>query len=868
MRKPLGRTGLGLLLSKKTWSETLSRLTNAKSRQFPRLRISPTRILALRIRSRNEQLKAKYRGPFKFAVNLRSGRLPVLAFQAWLARQDLSSENHLATPLTRISQAEWKDVFDDLVGRGWSKEQLDHWIWIISAKDGDSRIQRLVSTDQPQPVFLLLLLLRNDETCRKAESLSDIIRYTSKHHIVQRPPDVPATYSAADRKRILTVSQFLIFMRRLIYHVQRINPRSIVGVAHFIAHYIQSIPNDPHHRSHRIDYRDQCRVYNTALFCLRRPAANQPMVNREFNWRAQKVLLAMSDGLSKSLVINQASYRAIREVLVGLRKTAEEKAVALRYTRSWPPYRQDFDGQDTKRTPEDDRSRSVKAGVLTIEAGYQKEEYDRALDALGGAGEDAPTIQTRSLSPKQWTGDKEDMNIYSNWAMNIRATRNSQEAWRAFNKFAEKTELEPNLQVYSEMFLKLYANPVDPDSTSDVLPGDSREAYPVHEGNYSQYELARLSPPSVSELYTEMLNRGIRPRGHGLHILVARAQSIEEGLRYLEDSGMPEDVIRSIGVLKQPSYSILQKMPLLCFNSYVKLLTRLQPNRQGDDQFSSYDLLPIRHAIKLVSIRLTPDRTEGATFRPPWYALLRALARPHIVVQNGPAAENDLEALSMFIDIFRSAHDCVGIDAEIFIQLCRAIQKAALSKLRSLSGMEPVDAPLLPHAPGLLSLLTTAFSQLTTPIVEDMPTSLPVSQYQFPLGPPHLHAYMRTLGFLDAKNEMVRLVSWMMDNYEHIDQEASHLNSRGPAMVAKTLCAFRALVGPTLSEGVHQELVNRMNRLVENGGHWRWPTSEEVGNYIGTDPCRATHTLQRRIMARARQDSWRDQNTQAEEAAV
>ncbi|KAI0531678.1 hypothetical protein GGR58DRAFT_492847 [Xylaria digitata] len=864
MRKPLARNGIGLLSSKQAWSQTLSRITSAKPHHFPRLRVSPTRILALRLRSWNEDQKKKYRGPFRFAANLRSGRLPVLTLQRWLLRQDLSSEVHLATSIAAKTQADWSDTFNNLAGRGWSREQLDHWVWILSGESGDVRVQRLISTDDPKPVFLLLLLLRSDETFRKAETLPSLIQYVSKHHIA-------ATGISADAqvnpRQILTVSQFLILMRRLVRHVQKVHPLSIVTVARLVAHYIESIPNDPHHRHHRTDYYDQCAIYNAALFCLKRPASDQPLANMEFNWRAQKVLLTMSDGLEKSLIINKASYQAIRQVLVGLKKSGEERAVALRYARSWPPYRQDFDGRDTKRTAEDDRSRSVKVGVLMQEAGYPENHYDRALGALGGMSEGSPTIQTRSLPPRHWTDEVEDSNLYSSWAMSVRATRNAQEAWRAFGKFAEKTGLAPTLQVYNEMFIKLQAAPVDPDSSSDLLPGDSRETFPVHDANYSQYELARLAPPTVSELYSEMINRGIKPRGHGLHHLIIHARSIHEGLRYLQDSGIPSHVIKSIAIFKLPSSQALRQIPLLCFSSYIQLLCRLQPTRQGHDRLFSDELYRIHHAIKLVSMRLAPRTTEGATFRPPWHAILRALARPHIAVKDGPAVENDLEALNLFLETFQAARSRIGVDSELFILLCRVIQKAALSRLSSLSEMERIEAPLIPHTEDLLNLTTSTFSQLTTPIVEKTPTSLPIPNFQFPLGPPHLHAYMRALGLLEAKDEMVKLVFWMIDNYGYLNQEANRLSSRGHAMIAKTLCAFHSFAGPALEEDEQQELTKCMDRLVANGGNWRWPTSEEVEHYAGADARSGSETLRHRIMARSYLNSMRDDD-QLEEVAA
>ncbi|TGJ81861.1 hypothetical protein E0Z10_g6886 [Xylaria hypoxylon] len=802
-----------------------------------------------------EEQKRKYRGPFQFAANLRSGRLPILTLQTWLSRQDLSSEVRLATSIAAKKPADWSDALNNLAGRGWSREQLDHWVWILSGENGDIRVQRLVSTDDPKPIFLLLLLLRSDEIFRKAETLSSLIQYTSKHHIAVTGTSADVQL---DPRKILTVSQFLILMRRLVRHVQKVHPQSIVTVARLAAHYIESIPSDPHHKHHRTNYHDQCAVYNAALFCFKRPASNQPLYNMEFNWRAQKALLTLSDGLDKSLIINNASYQAIRQVLVGLKKSSEERAVALRYAKSWPPYRQDFDGRDTKRTTEDDRSRSVKAGVLMKEAGYPENHYDRALDALGGISEGSPTIQTRSLPPRQWTGEAEDLNIYSSWAMSIRATRNTQEAWRAFGKFAENNGLEPTLQVYTEMFVKLNAAPVDPDSSSDLLPGDSRETFPVHDANYSQYELARLSPPTVSELYAEMIDRGIKPEGYGLHNLIVHARSIDEGLRYLQDSGISSHIINSITIFKLPSFQSLRRVPLLCFSSYIRLLCRLQPDRRGSDKLFSDELYRIRHAIKLVSMRLNPNTTEGATFRPPWYAILRALARPHIAVKNGPAAENDLEALNLFMETFQSARGGIGIDSELFMLLCRVIQKAALSRLRSLSEMECTEAPLIPHVEDLLDLTTSTFSQLTTPIVGEMPTSLPITHFMFPLGPPHLHTYMRALGFLEAKDEMIKLVFWMIDNYTHLNQEANRLSSRGHAMVAKTFCAFYSFAGPALEEDVQRELIDRMDYLIADGGNWRWPTSKEVEDYASADDYGGVETLRRRIIARSYLNPLRD----------
>ncbi|KAI1112372.1 hypothetical protein F5Y14DRAFT_421954 [Nemania sp. NC0429] len=837
--------------SKQAWSQVLSRTTNARARQFPQLSkaLSPSRILALCLMSKDNYQRSRFRLAIWQIINLRTGRLPILTLQYWLAKQDPSPEKELVVPIIPRTQADWDDALNGLAQRGWSKDHLDHWIWILSGENGDARVERLLSPSHlhPKPIFLLLLLLRSNESFRKPESLISLIHYTSTHHMARTCGTTPE--EQAHPRHVLTVTQFICLMRRLSYHVKIVHPPSIIAVAHLIADYIKSIPNDPHHTHHRTDYYHQCLVYNVALVCLRVPTPKDPLINMELNWRAQRFLLATSDGLDKPLIINKRTYQAIRKVLVGLKKSRGEKAVALRYAKSWPPYRQDFDGRDVKRTAADDMSRSVRAGVLMVEAGYPPSDYDRALDVLGGSNQGSPTIQTRSLPPKQWMGPKEGWNIYSHWAMSVRATRNAQEAWRIFNRFPGMPGLAPNREVYSEMFLKLQAATVDPEPGSDLLPGESRETFPVHDANYSPYELARLSPPTVPELYDEMISRGIRPGGYGLHSLVSHATSVEEGLRYLQDSGIPSEVIKSMAVFRQPSYAMLMKVPLLSFSSFIRLLCRLQPDRRGREKVPVDELHRIRHAIKLVSIRLAPDTVEGTTFRSPWQMILQELTRPHIAIRNGLTPENNVEVLALFVEVFRSARNSIGIDADLFMLLCRVIQRAALSRLSSLSNSRRAKGPLVPRAQDLFYLITSTFSELTTPIAEKKSASLQAAQFQYPLRSPHLHAYMRALGFLDAKKEMIRLAFWMLDNYGFVDQEADRLGARGQAMIASTFCAFHAFAGSALAEDntVQQELQDRMDRLIANGGHWRWPTPEEVEGYLSG----GSEILQRRNAARS-----------------
>ncbi|KAI1505094.1 hypothetical protein F5X99DRAFT_369489 [Biscogniauxia marginata] len=852
------RTGL-LSYSRQRYGQTLSRMAGSSRHRFYPLKYPPNRILALYLRCRKDEQRKRYAAALAFAARQRSERLPIVTLQMLLRKQDLSGHKELSDALHSISPARWRDTLNSVAARGWAEDNLNHWVWLLSGENGDDRIARFLSTEEPKPIFLLLLLFRRDEIIRKPESLVATLEYVSKHYITIAPG------SSAPAK-MLTPHTFLILLSRLILHIQRLAPRSIVTLARFAKEYIKEIPKHYGPKA----YRYQCLVFNTALQLFKRQASNQPLVNMEFNWRAQKLLLALSEGLEKPLVINKRSYRAIRQVLIGLKRSAEEKMAVRRSAKSWPPYRQDFDGVDARRMPEDDYTRSIKAGLLMAEAGYEPDNYDLALNTLGGMNDRSPTIPTRSQPPKEWKGEKKDWNLHTRWAMSIRATRNPQEAWRALRAFADQTSAPPNIQVYGEMFIKLLTENANPDL--DPLPGDLRENFPVHDANYSPYELARLTPPTVAELYDQMISQGIKPEGHYLYTLVTHAGSVEEGLRYLTDSNIDPVSISQLGLFKEPSHRALQRIPLLAFRSYIHLLCRIQPARQGQQRLPTDDLMRIRHAMKLVSIRLIPDTTEGATFRPPWYIILRALARPHIAVKNGTETENDIEALSMFIDVLRAAQRSVGLDPEFLILFCRVVQKAASSRLKLLQETQPTlpatEEPLLiPSAKSLSRALQTMFSSFTTPAELSRWVTSPMALKQ-PVGPVHLHGYMRALAFLDDQVAMMDLATWILDHWEYIEGEIERMGYRGRWMMARTMCAFHAFAGPSLSDKQKQELDLRMDRITASSPMWRWPTEDEVDYYVGVDKRGASQRLRKRVLAKSWHTAARQYTEEQEDMAA
>ncbi|KAK8050276.1 hypothetical protein PG994_012006 [Apiospora phragmitis] len=487
----------------------------------------------------------------------------------------------------------------------------------------------------------------------------------------------------------------------------------------------------------------------------------------------------------------------------------------MRYNKSWPPYRQDFDGHDVKRTFLDDQSRSVRAGSLMTAAGYAEDNYDRALGALGGMTLGSPTVQTRSQPPKEWKNDMIHENFYTMWAMKIRSTRNAQEAWMQFNTF---TDSEPNLQIYTEMFLKLQPSRTKIEAIPQCCPGDAREASPIHEANLSEYELARLNPPTVGELYNQMMNRGIRPSGSCLQHLVYVADTVEQGLWYLRVSPLDPEAVRQLEARNTDrDYAVLKRIPLLVFSSYIHLLCHKQPNRERreDGQSRAFgELGYIRHAIELVKTRLRPNTSEWISFRPAWQMVCKALARPYVAVLGGGEVRNAREALHMFLDFHELAEQAIGLDTEIFIHLCRALQKVLILQYpdgRPIQGDEVVEEALRRVA----AMFSTFSSHVAQPDIER-------SQ---PIGPAHIHTYMRTLAILGDVDGRIKLMRWVLQNKSYFDKEVER-TGRGQSMMAKTLCAFEAFTR------VREDQRIQMDALMQD---WRWPTSEELLDYIEAD---------------------------------
>lgn len=790
----------------------------------------------------------------------RSQRLPLMALQHAIKKDEAEMETSLSDFFQ--DPETWRTRVNFLVQRGITEGDLDHWLWILEAKTIDTKIKRFLSTDRHKPIFLLLALLHKDDPIAKGSSLVGLFDYVARTYLGPEqkygiiPREEEALPQSLDNAINMGPSFFCLLIKRLTHQCMQVFPTSIVAVARLAVDYIRAIPDvkQPRKSNRRTGYVDCCMVFNYAMCQFKRTPPSRPLQTMRFNWRAQRILLGFSAGLRRPLVIDRPSYRAIRTVLMGLKKSQAEKRVAFRLVKTWPPYRKNWDGTDEARAPEDDLSRSIKAGILKREEGYSDDISDHALSVLGGATYEHGTVQTRSRSPRLWRGPQMSLNMFSDWAMRVKATRNSHEAWQIFLQ-SPSAGTKPNYQVYAEMFAKLFAKEVtDPDTG---VPGDSKEVFPPYEFNLTEFELARLKPDGVDELYARLLRDGNRPVHNCLRLLVLHATSLSKALRYLQDSPLDRDAVMDMTSSSRPSYDNLQKIPIPIFDAYIALLCRLQPRRRWETDRNAgarrevpsprYDF--VNRAVQLVGLRLGgwAPSTEKKTWARPqkraasheaWHIVMRTLANNKLVLKpHLPQWEDDVEVLSMFVTIYYVFRDTQGLNPVAFDCLGRCLSKVlrhGRGVIRSSGRSLEVDK--LSWVARMA--LKKAFKELTTPVK----TGPALSEYDLPplyheISGGHIHSYIKTLSRLEDVDEMVHVIKWVLQSW---DEEQILENARDPEhkqyiSVSDAFIFFRAFAEKKVSPAVLEWIEKKFQELNEKGSPWVWPSDYDVEEFMSLE---------------------------------
>ncbi|TPX18189.1 uncharacterized protein E0L32_002698 [Thyridium curvatum] len=827
--------------------------------RFPKyLPTSPNAVLALRVKGRSSALSWHHWNLFRSTAGSQSLRLPVVTLQALIRKDEEQIQTSLGECLG--DEQAWRAQLSSLSFKGVTQDDIRHWSWILGAEDGDARIARFVSTPTPKPIFLLFQLLRKDETLRQGPSITSVLNYVARHHVrtqhLEADMQLPfgAVRRSLDPKINMTPHHFVMLLRLLVHHCLRVWPSAITSIARLASSYIEAIPAQGSRR--KSSYAQRCFVFNHALQLFQNTSPSSPVSQMRYNWRAQKTLLSMSISSQRPLIIDRASYRAMRRVMIGLKKSAGEAKVASRLAKTWPPYRQEWDGLDERRRLQDDLSRSVKAGMLMHETGYADEECDRALAVLGGAVlDDSPTIQTRSLAPKQWAGSLAALNMFSTWAARVKATRNAHEAWNLFQK-PPQAGVKPNFQVYAEMFAKLYATGIS--QASSLLPGDSKELFPVYDQSLSDFERARLTPPSVKDLYHQMLREGTRPVGQCLAILVQNARSVPKALQYFHDSGLDKETISALEVLPtqsplKPSADTLRRISLPEFNAYISLLCRIQPraNLGTGREHHAHWVGAVHHAIKLCGVRLSPMTRDGRRYKAPWHTILRTLAQRNVIVTNSEARNREIEAiesLSLFMKVFTPVRDMMGLDPSLFDSLCQVTQ-------RVLEFDEPRGAGAASHGTErnnetgashetkvdwvqkAHSALTRSFRQLTECSSSGRrgQVELKFSTLSHELNAAHLHKYVRVMAGLGDTAEIAHVMRWILQSWDDdtVLEDAKDPSHKQHAIMTEIMTFFRTLSKDHMAPHISGEIKSRLLQLQqERGCTWLWPSDEDVEDYM------------------------------------
>ena len=817
----------------------------------------------MRLHNRDSPLTWDRWKTFRSVASSKSLRLPILTTQMLIKQE----EARVKTSLSELLKTnDWDRRMEMLAPKGVTEEHIRGWAWILSGDTPDSRLERFLSTDQHKPIFLLLLIVGSQETFKERGSFVSLLQYISRFYCTappqERAPGMPHALSMAMDPRLnMTPDRFTMLLKRLVHHSLRLWPDLLMSISRLVTAYIVTIETSSRATmsprksvaAPQVGYAARCRVFNEALRLFGYTAALNPLTNMNHNWEAQKLLLSFSTGLERQLVLGESSYGAIRKTLVGLEKSHAEEKVAVRSRKTWPPYREEWDGLDERRRPEDDLSRSVKAGIFAREAGYPERDYDRSLGALGGAmlGQ-SPTVQTRSTQPKLWTGKHASLNIYTTWAAQVRATRNAHEAWRIFEA---PRGIKPNFQVYAEMFEKLFAHPVsDPSS---AVPGNAKEVFPPYEANLTAVEKARLQPPSVTELYDHMLHSGNRPVGRCLALLIANSHTEDMATQYLLDSPFRSSAL----ALREstPSAALpeaIGRIPLAIFNSYIYLLCKLHSEEYLKSD--SHDLIHpdshIKRAIMLTSTRLRPETPEGRTYKPPWHNIIRALATTRTLFISRGFARNHLETLSTVLRLFEQAKDQTGMDVVLLELLSFSVGRtmAAIFTDRKLPNFElrpnglyqvsstgeqwsedSIDSfPV--HAKDLLEeahlALVAAFNEFVSPEQQEDRDDTDANLDSIPRAPlraVYIYRYMRTLGLYDDTEEMVRVMKWIIRSCEEDGrflEEAKEAGTREHAFMIRMLTYFRGFAQSRVSEQDLLYFEESIQRLAdEKGIPWLWP---------------------------------------------
>ncbi|KAG8409746.1 hypothetical protein J3458_018829 [Metarhizium acridum] len=825
----------------------------------------------------------------KRIAKFRTIRLSILLLQEILRQEELQSAGGSGLLELLPTLEENRAILKHPSLAGHTQKAIERYVHILRGQDDEERCKRYLEDPTSIPLFIFHFLLRRSSGISDPVTLQRMIESSHAYYGSNRADN---TILENNRQNIRDGSEkmldidranFNLIMRLLVHHCRRLEPRFVVKLADSAAQYIQNMPISA--EGERKVYITQCDIFNGCLQILR-PLPHVQVAQRStpnaYFWEAQRILLSMSAGLSKPLLVDRGGFRAIREVLSGQAKNHAEAYSAARHAPSWPPYLQPGHGMDERTEPEDNWSRAVSAGMLMQEAGFAKDEVDDAVDILQGMTQDGtPTIQQRAMVSKS--------RRIGVWEASIRATRNAQEAWDRFRN-PPKEGMKPGLHQYSAMFEKLVLREVESDGS--ISPGDKALNFSTqHEANLAEFERARLRPPSISELYQHMRLNGVQPDGPCLCILVANAASLEIAHQYLRDSPEKSRIIRNL-IAEEPDAGPLRLVRMGLFAAYLQVCLRVEGRRAGDQ---------LKRVIRLAESRLSHEQSRWAPFI--WGSILKELSQHHHALRISLHQQLDL-----MLRVMDAIEKVDGVQLSTFTQFHKGVRKTVRQQLNnvftkdaekkaftksplaqalfyqmcmaSVDNVHPrrsllhrevgqEDSSLMAGAEVLLLEEAKARIKYMFWTLEQRERHARAYLDGYQIAPleamnsrrdaarsDHAHDYMLTLGYLGEFEEMGRLLEWLIQQWGQFDvvSAVNEMEEAPPhADFFETLCVFRLVAEPMLG---NDRVSTLLQTLAESGLNWTWPDDEAVKTYAEVHHDESISTL-RRVIELARDGNKR-----------
>ena len=780
-------------------------------------------------------------------------------------------EDAVEKELTRVYSSSALDFLDE---RGYGIEDVTTWSWIATSDSADQAAMRFSLASQdlanagkaPFPLFLLFLILGSDDL--NARSLKLLIG-----HVWERcrgkDPQAGKLFVKCDEHPVdASVRSPMVLIVRLIRHARRVLPEALDEIALLMTKLLGADEGE-NVITHPEQAQKLSHVYNRALTLFAIPASKNPYLSVALHQQAQFRLLRKMVQFRPQLPITREGFRALIKVQVAHKKTESERTWARYKALSWPPWKEHKLGIDFDDNLAGSQSRAREVLLRMNEAGYSHLSWERQAMIYAGWDTDrSPTIQRRKLLGKAplFRPDDGPDRVFEEdltqeheiWAARISSTRTVREAWACFCSFETEcgaNHMGPWHAMFERLIHVLEEVPEDP-----VVPGDGKETYPEPTSPHD-FLYVPSEPPSVEDLFSRMLDSGVKPAGRLLADLLDHAPTISQGLHYLSHSRFSE-VIKD-ALLRAEKYSseclqeTLSKIPNYTFAAFVRLLTKNHGSAMATDFFEptsasslatapasgARGVRPIRYALRLVEISET-------RYVPTWTALFSALSQ-HVKAQRNARLQPYAvykSWLSLRRLLFSMGNAGIVIEFDIFQTICPVLEQVMLLSheicgrkwSRFTNGSElQREANLV--AKRLFREMVVAPEDVRSSLW--LPCESDAALLSIP-DPAYLPGLVRVLGVAGDTAGIMSLLRWMSRFAAELGSVSDEL-THGARMLRCTLVTMRVFLERSWADhhepckvrdstrSETQSVTDEARSLVELHKSWGgWPSDEEVEDLL------------------------------------